>query len=274
MRVHRNARLRGAADVAATTRDGAPSVTLKAGASDGTRVRSRLQRTFVVTQVALSVLLLALAGVFLDGLYRAGRVELGFIADGRVLAGSVELPAARYDSVDARRFADAVSRELAALPGVVRVASATAAPLGESRYLDEAVPDAAGDGGPARDGIVVSENIVSPSYFATMGVSLAAGRVFDQSDATGGRGVVVVTRDFSQRAWPNQSPLGRFVQLSGPKGPRLMVIGVVNPALVNGAAEKPRPLVIGRLLRRRLFGPHVPDSFGWTRNEMRPTCVV
>jgi predicted permease len=198
--------------------------------------RSRLQSTFVVAQVALSLVLLSTAAMFLDGLYRATRVDLGFAADAHTLAASLALPAARYDSSASSALVNSVTARLAATPGIVSAAAATAVPLGERRILAQiALTTGAAD----RALPATYENDVTPSFFAALDLPLVSGTVFDAGDAS----AAVVSQDFARRVWPNEDPLGKLVSVSGPKGPFLRVVGVARTALVYGAGEQSRPVV-------------------------------
>ncbi len=205
------------------------------------RRRSRLQRALVIFQVTLSLVLVGTSALFLDGLYRAASVELGFTADSRVLATSAELPAARYDSAGQLRFVETVARGLRALPGVVAVGSATSLPLSERQTT---VDTSAGDRRDARPGLLSAyENDVSPDYFAAMGMSFAMGRTFAPTDVSTSQPVAIVTADFARRMWPGVNPVGKRLRLTGSRGAQLAVIGITRPIVTGSQSGTGWPVV-------------------------------
>jgi predicted permease len=222
-----------------------PAVALKEGAIGFDSHRSRLQSGFVIAQVSLSLVLLVTSGMFLNALYRASRVQLGFDATSRVLAASVDLDVQGYSPERATTFINALEARAAALPGVVAVSTTNNVPLGETRLgvniaLDPHESDQSSAFG---EGMGVYENIVRPGFFRTIGIDIVAGRDFTSTDLPGTDGVIIVSEDFARRAWPGAAPLGKHVSVSGDKGPYLTVVGIARTALTFGVGERLRPLV-------------------------------
>jgi predicted permease len=210
------------------------------------RRRSRLQGAFVVAQVSLSLVLLTTSGMFLNGLYRASRVDVAFEATSHVLAASFDLGLQRYTPEQSTAFIQTVERQTAGLPGVTSVSATSLVPLGERRNfasptLDPGETENSSSLG-SRGGEVY-DNIVRPDFFKTLGIDLVAGREFSSADGVGAPPVVVVSADFARRAWPSSNPLGKHVSLSGQAGPFLTVIGVARDALTFGVGERLRPIV-------------------------------
>jgi predicted permease len=219
---------------------------LKEGALGFDRRRSRLQGALVVAQVALSLVLLVASGMFLDGLFRAARADVGFEATSHVLATSFDLGMQGYTVERAAAFVTTLEREAAALPGASDVSMTNVVPLGNTRRgmevsLDPTDKDRAAD--LSSRGTDVYDNIVRPGFFRTLGITLVAGRDFASTDVIGSPGVVVVSEDFARRAWPGADPIGKHLSTSGDKGPYLTVIGVARTVLTFGLGERLRPIV-------------------------------
>ena len=195
---------------------GSPLVPVGRG-STLTRTRRRVQRSLVVVQVALSMVLLAGAGLLIRTLSKLEAVDAGVRADhvltvelplgGDLLKQVMNRPAnlANYE-----RMRDAV----AALPGVSVAALASGAPL-RTPYLDFDVKAE----GRAEDPDVPTPHAalktVDPAYFAAAGIPLVAGRAFAGTDDQGTARVVILSEAFAHQLFGDQDPLGRHVALTG-----------------------------------------------------------
>jgi predicted permease len=183
----------------------------EAGASRGAlRGRSAL----VVGQMALSVVLLAGAGLLAGSLRELRRVRPGFDA-ANLLTFEFRLPATKYDTPE--KITAMFERTLASLrevPGVRAAALVRAVPLGGN---GEWAP-ASFDGRPAEDpasALSVQVNVVSDGYFAAAGLPLRAGREFTARDDARAPMVAVVSEALARRAWPGESPLGKRLRVPG-----------------------------------------------------------
>jgi predicted permease len=205
--------------------------------------RSRLHGGFVVAQVALSLILLVMAGMFIVGVNDARRRDIGFDASEHVLAASFDLAMQQYDSSRATTFIDEATRRARVLPGVTNVSAAQYVPLGNRRELSEAepilAPEQAHD---ATRSILVYVNRIRPGYFTTIGLPLARGRDFTDADRPGAERVVIVSESFARRAWPGLDAVGQRVRTGDGKG-LARVVGVVREAMTYGLGEEPRPTV-------------------------------
>ncbi|HEX8273303.1 MAG TPA: ADOP family duplicated permease [Longimicrobiaceae bacterium] len=206
--------------------------------------RARLQGRFVSAQVALSLVLLAAAGLFLRSMRAETGVEPGFEATTRVLALSFDLGLQGYSEARAGAFLRTLEERAAALPGVRSVSFADRAPLAGRPVGAEAVPGPGGGRPPegGARGLDVFLTTVRPGYFRTLGIPLARGRDFTAADAPGAPGVVVVSEGFARAAWPGEDPVGRRLTLDG-AGPELMVVGVAQESLVAPAHRRALPAV-------------------------------
>jgi predicted permease len=200
---------------------------LKEGGRAGTagRARQRMRAGLVMGEVAIALVLLAGAGLFLRSLASLENVNPGFQPDG-VITGSVALPRARY-SDDARQvaFYRAVLDGLAAIPGVTNVAAALPVPFsndgGSASFQIEGRPMAAGDPGPHGE---ISG--VSPGYFGALKIALRRGRVFSDHDAAGSQRVAMVDETLARQYWPNEDAIGQHIR-NGSDSPWATIVGIV-----------------------------------------------
>jgi putative ABC transport system permease protein len=172
----------------------------------------RVLRTLVVAEVALSLVLLAGAGLLLRSFLALQSVDPGFRAE-RVLTATVPLPATRYDVSQADRFFTETLAGVAALPGVEHAAAATCLPVpfpctGTSFWrVDRPRPD---------DGQLSSGQIrpVSPGFFRTLGIRHVQGRDFTASDTAEAPPVAIVSEELVRQQFPDGDPIGRRVRFN------------------------------------------------------------
>jgi predicted permease len=191
------------------------------GASVGA---GRLGAALTIAEVALSLLLLVGAGLLIRSFTLLLDVNPGFNPRG-VLAVQLNLPAASYPEVRTRQFYGQLLERLGSLPGVQSAGAARSLPvLGSgwtSGYIVRDQPTPAGGDRPS-----ASFNPVSGDYFRTMQIRLLEGRSFGEQDRQDAPSVVVVTRAFARRHWPDGTAIGRQVSQGG-DGPWRTVVGVV-----------------------------------------------
>lgn len=220
------------ADVARTLSGETGSV---AGAG---RRRLPLRDLLVVAQVAMSLLLLAGAGLFLRALAGAAAIDPGFRAEGVLLVSVEPRPGAGREEERARVMA-ALGERVAALPGVEEVSWAASVPLGPTASRrGVSVPGYQPGRG---EDMEFHFNVVGPRYFETMRAPLARGRGITAEDREGAPRVVVVNETFARRFWPGKDPLGQRLSVSGAGGPWLEVVGVARDGKYLSLAEDPLP---------------------------------
>jgi len=223
-----------------------PVDSLKGSTVGFDRRRSRLQRSFVVAQVSLSLVLLIVAGAFLGQLVRASRAEIGFDASERVLAASFDLGLQGYTPEQSTAFVSTFVQRTSGLPGVTSVSVTNSVPMGERTYPADIVLDAASSTG-ARFGedveFEVYDDVVRPGFFRTVGLPLVRGRDFAATDVAGSPYVAIVSEDFARRAWPGADAIGKRFSATGKSGPFLTVIGVARESALFGVGERKRAIV-------------------------------
>jgi len=214
------------------------SAALESGGRGGSPDRSRrtLLRLLVVAECLLAGVLLTGAGLLGKSFWRLAQVDSGLRADS-VLALSISIPDDVYADDDRQAaYRDEILRRLAALPGVKAVGGSKTMPLDGGGELYEYRVE----GRPEREGRVRPEEgtiIVTPGYFAALGVPLLRGRSFTQDDMNTRRPVLVVSRSLADRIWPGENPVGK-VLLLGPRA-RFEVIGVSGDVRHSGLARRP-----------------------------------
>ncbi len=197
------------------------AASLKAGGRSNTRPRSRVQSALVVVQVALSVLLLAGAALFVSSLQRAQTHRLGFDVERLLLAGvnfrGVQLPDAEMQHLVARMLETA--REI---PGVRHASMAVSVPFWTSEGRALFVPGV----DDVRQLGTFTLQVGSSDYFATTGTRILRGRAFNDTDGDGAMPVVVVSDGMARALWPGLEALGQCLRVGDEHGPCRTVIGV------------------------------------------------
>ena len=189
------------------------------GATPGSR-SAGLRRVLVVAQIALSLVLLAGAGLLIESFERVARGNLGFRPD-RVLGVEVFLAANRYPENQPdklRAFVRDVLQRMESLPGVQSVGAASTLPLtgfwGETSLLVEGQPL------PKPGETANADNrFVTPGYFSTMRIPLLRGRDFTDADGDGSRRVALVDETLARRYLGGGSPVGKRLNLGTPEKP-------------------------------------------------------
>ena len=187
----------------------------------GGRRRAWLRNTLVVGQVALSVLLIVAAGLFVQTLRQARSADVGFDLEHGLLA-SIDVQTAGYDKPRGIALFKDLVRDIEAVPGVVSAGLARDIPLKIGNGSDTSGQIEGYE--PAKDEeIVLAYDRVSPGYFRTLGVPLIAGRVFTDEDDEKHPPVVVINETMARRYWKDGNAVGKRINT----GDWATVVGVV-----------------------------------------------
>jgi putative ABC transport system permease protein len=208
-----------------------------------TRRQMRVRESLIVTQVALTLVLLAGAGLLGRSLNAVLAIDPGFSLENALVATMTvagdDSPAALARQV---ALQDRLVERLQALPGVSRVGLINDFPLGGGSYtngsfIEMTRPDEITDfkqfnlTDPAIKPRVGSANyrVASAGYFAAMGIPLIKGRVIDVSDAPDAPQVAVISQSLAEQQWPGRDPLGRWIQYGNMDGDLrgMQIVGVV-----------------------------------------------
>lgn len=193
---------------------------MKQGSRGGgaTTGRRRLQNALIVAQVAVSVVLLVGAGLLLASFVRLQRVDPGYRSD-HVLSAEAFTNFSRYPSVDAQlRFYQPVLERLQHEPGIVAAAVTNAVPLSASSPFANpfAIEGRATDDADKRP--TADVRVVTPDYFATLGIPLVAGRAFSDLDHKDAAPVAIINKAML-RYWDGKDPIGSRIAFSTTPAP-------------------------------------------------------
>jgi putative ABC transport system permease protein len=203
--------------------------TLKEGGRGSAGIRTRARNLLVVTEIALSLILLVGAGLMIQSLLRLQHVNIGLDAK-NVLTATVILPRAKYSEQEQRAtFFKQLVERVRNLPGVQSAGATATLPLSGGNWgrslTVEGYPVL-----PVGQAPMIQHTVVTPGYFRTMGISLLAGRDFTDADAKGSPDVTIIDERLARQYWPNESPIGKRVRFGPPEDnePWHTVIGVVS----------------------------------------------
>jgi predicted permease len=206
-----------------------PQANLKQGRGSGSETRGdhRFRDVLVAGELALALVLLASAGVFLKSLAKLHDVDLGFRPHG-LMTAALALPEKTYDTPAKQiGFMRTAVEQLKNSPGVESAAAATPMPFsgfgGSASFAIEGRVAPPGDPGPHGD-----IRQVSTGYFETMGIRLVSGRTFTDEDRMGSQPVAIIDENLARQYWPNENPVGRHIR-NGQKDPWKTIVGVVAP---------------------------------------------
>jgi len=212
--------------------------------NEGTRTmantRHPLRSLLVIGQIAISCVVLIVAGLALRSLQKLSHVNPGFKPE-KLLLASFDLSVRRYTKEQGRQFQAQLLEQVRALPGV-REAS-----LGESVPFDATINRQGGVeavGSPKQkeaDFDMIPCPRVDHRYMRTMGIPILEGRHFSDHDDRTTPGVVIINRALATRFWPGESPLGKRITIGG--GSALEVIGVVGEVRFESITNQARPIL-------------------------------
>jgi predicted permease len=199
--------------------------------STADRKRFRARNTLVAAQVALSLMLVATATLFVRALQAAAHVDLGFSA-ANIDVVTVDVGLSGYRDQRAVALAERYQERVRSIAGVTSVAMSRMIPLMGSRfgYGSLRIP---GVSGRERDGRWDADwDLVSPDYFQTLGIRMVDGRAFTAADRDGALPVAIINETFARRAWPGRSAIGQrvFQQVTETEERELEIVGVARDA--------------------------------------------
>jgi putative ABC transport system permease protein len=214
-----------------------PGESLKASErKSAAQAQTRWRAVLTVTEVALSIVLIVGAGLFLRSFATIMGMDLGFRTE-NVLAMSIPLPGQRYPTAENRlRFFEELESRVRLLPGVEQVAFANRFPLRGGWGSGIEVE------GLGNTRIDADSQAISTSYFGALGIPLLRGRVLAAGDRLGQPHVAVVNQTFERKFLNGSSAIGRRFR-HGPKSPWISVVGIVNDVRRGGKTQDMSPQV-------------------------------
>ena len=242
----------------------------ESGRTSGEGASGRFVRgVLAVSEIALVLMLLIGCGLMVKSFIRLQSIAPGFDTE-RLLTFEMTMPRTRYRQAQQQvSFIRNVLDRIMSLPGIRAAATATTVPFaGQVPITDLNI-----EGRPTLPSGHVSDaqmQVVSSSYFYTMGISLQRGRLFEERDSEKAEGVVVINEAMAERYWPGEDPLGKRVTLEDlESGDWLRVIGVVGNVRQVGMDSQPYP----QLYRVYTQNPRIDLAF-MVRTDLDPATVA
>ena len=189
--------------------------------------RRRVRSTLVVLEVALSLILLIGAGLMIRSFSQLQKVDLGFNPD-RLVSMNIQLSRTKYQGSQSAAFFRQLIERVEAMPGVESAGAISAifidALPNSTNFTVEGKPPM-----PIAEQIETPVDMVTPSYFRTMGISLLRGREFSEQDGLETQQVAIINDTFARRFWPGEDPIGQRYKFgdSTSNAPWMTVVGVV-----------------------------------------------
>ena len=204
----------------------------------GTR-RHEARKDLMVLQVAGSLTLLIVAGLFVRSLQNAEHMELGFNPD-HVLNVTLDPKEDDYNEAQTREFYRELEVRVRAMPGVQSASLTSSVPIstfpsGQKVYVENRIvlPD--------RPLPTILYNRVDPGYFETLSIPVLLGRGFLDSDNEAAPLVAVINQTMASRLWPGEEPIGKRFSMKSEAGPFLEVVGIARDSKYQSISEDPEP---------------------------------
>jgi putative ABC transport system permease protein len=230
----------------------------------------RLRGSLVVTEVALSIVLLIGAGLTMRNFFALTHVDLPF-DPGRTLYARLALPRDRYYGEPDKKpaFMQQLLPRIKALPGVISVAESLMLPPNEGSWTDVAIP-----GKPHSERWVTDLELCTEGYFQTLGLQLRRGRLLSQTDVDSRRYVAVVNETLARKYFGGEDPIGRKIKfeildrpfIDAPHNTYFEIVGVI-------ADFKTRPERTEYTLRPEAFLPASVAGFGYPLHIVAKTAL-
>jgi predicted permease len=208
--------------------------------SAGSTSRQRLRSLLVVSEVAVSLVVLICAGLFIRSASNAEKIDLGFRTE-NLFMFSVDVGLQGYDRVRGEQFYKRLGDRLESLPGVESVSMSRNVPLGYSNNLTDVFIDELAQTGEENKDSVFSTS-VGKNFFQTIGTPILMGRDFTERDDEAAPKVAIINQAMADRFWPGQHPLGKRFRLSR-DGPPVEVVGIARDWKYLFIGEEPRPFL-------------------------------
>jgi predicted permease len=223
--------------------------TLKAGgrSGGGSAGHHRFRNALVISQVAVSLLLLACAGFFIRSLQNSAHVDMGFRVD-HTLMMSVDLGLQGYSEERGQQFYKQLTDRVRAVAGVRDAAVASYIPMGYEDSLINIYPE--GQVIDDKSKIETAwDDMVQPSYFRAAGTPVIQGREFTDADTATSPKVAIIDEAFAKKIWPGENPIGKSFRTEK-NGPSIQVVGLTRTGKYLFLYESPQLFVYFPLAQR------------------------
>jgi macrolide transport system ATP-binding/permease protein len=240
---------------------------LKVGGRGGTVgwTRSPFRSLLVVTEIALALVALIGAGLFIRSMQNAQRIDPGFEST-KLFVFAFDLGALHYEEGRAQQYFRAAIERAKSVPGVDSATIASNFPLGGG--LGRTVFPEGQDEASGYRGTLTQLNDVAPNFFETLRIPLVGGREFTDADRKDTHQVAIINEAMANQFWPNQNTVGKRFHFFGETQLR-EVVGVVRNTVVNNIGEEPQPLAYLPLTQ-----DYAPAVTLQVRTSGRPESVI
>src|ERR1700722_6265402 len=241
--------------------------TLKSGGRGGTMGwrRDPLRSLLVIGEMALALITLVGAGLFLHSLQNAQKTELGFESKD-LLTMNFDLGALHYEQGRGEQFYRAAIEKVKNSPGVASVSIASNPPIGGG-FARTVFPEGQDEASGNRGTLTVVDD-VTPDHFATLRIPVTRGRSFNDGDRMETAAVAIVSEAMAKLHWPNEDAIGKRFHFIGDKTLR-EIVGVTANLVISEVGEAPQPIVFLPMTQ-----DYVPAATLHVRTTSNPESVV
>jgi predicted permease len=227
---------------------------------------SPFRSMLVVTEIALALVALVGAGLFIRSMQNAQRIDPGFESTNLFLF-NFDLGALHYDEGRGQQFFRAAVERAKTAPGVESATIADAPPLTGGGFSRTIFPEGQNEASGYR-GTLTQLDDIAPNFFETMRIPLVAGREFTDADRATTKPVAIASEAMAKHFWPNENAVGKRFHFFG--DPTLReIVGVVRNTVVNNIGEEPQPLAYLPLMQN-----YSPFATMAVRTSGRPEPVI
>jgi len=228
------------------------------------RAQYRLGKWIVASQVALSLVLLVVAGLFLRSFVKLVTLDLGFDRQNVLIVGT-NLKIAKIPPEQYQPTYQEMERRLRSLPGVVSASRSVMTPI--SNYIWNNILEVDSPNAPTGDDALAYFNFVSPGYFETLRSPILVGRDFDTGDTKTSPQVAIINETLARKFFPNANPLGKYFRVKPEPGQ------IAQPVQIVGIAKDSKYGSLREETKATLFSPilQIPESDESESFELRTT---
>lgn len=223
----------------------------------------KLGRLLIITQVAISVVLLLCAGLCVRSIQQLQSIDSGFHARDVLLAFLVPKPGG-YQNMDSATYYRALTDRLTHLPGIESVSLSHMAPVGNFDWEESITSASATSGGSS---IKAAFGIISPAFFRAMGIMLVEGRDFTWQDGENAPRTCVITESLAQRMFPQGNIVGRHVRIGNdPKRQDIEIVGIVSNVTLYNLRSRHMSAIFVPFLQEPNFSHYLDAEIRTTRD--------
>ena len=204
--------------------------------------RLRFRRFLVISEVALSILLVIGAGLMIRSFRNLLEEDPGFEAN-NILVAQLSLPSGNYDVEQASAFYSELLRDIGAIPGVEQASAVSRIPIMHNRGVTDFNIEGRPDPGLGKLAFNAPDVSARSGYFEAMKIPLRRGRLFQETDRVGTMPVAIVNETMSRMFWPGEDPIGQRIRYSGCDACQwATIVGIVGDVKYQGLSLDPRPI--------------------------------